>query len=87
VNGPRIAPKARLKWDPHEDRYLLLYPERGLALSDSAAAILKLCDGTHSLDAIVFDLVQNRPGSDPSTIRADVLTFLQEMRRRGLVVD
>ncbi len=87
MNGPRIAPKARLKWDAHASRYLLLYPERGLALSDSAAAILKLCDGVRSVDAIVFDLVQGQPESDPSTIRSDVLTFLQEMRRRGLVVD
>jgi pyrroloquinoline quinone biosynthesis protein D len=86
VNGPRIAAKARLKWDPHENAYLLLYPERGLALSDTAAAILRLCDGAHSVEEIVLSLAQSRPESDLTTIREDVIAFLQEMRRRGLVV-
>jgi pyrroloquinoline quinone biosynthesis protein D len=87
MNGPRIAPRARLKWDAREKRYFLLYPERGLALSDTAGAILKLCDGAHSIDAIVSELSQSRPESDVTTIRDDVLSFLAEMRRRGLVLD
>ena len=82
---PRIAPHARLKWDARERRMMLLYPERGLALSDTAAAILKLCDGAHSLAAIVRALVDHHPESDPDTVRADVEAFLDEMRRRGLV--
>ncbi len=87
MNGPRIAPRARLKWDVREKRYFLLYPERGLALSDTAGAILKLCDGAHSVDAIVSELAQGRPESDVATIRDDVLAFLGEMRRRGLILD
>ena len=87
MNGPRIAPRARLKWDAREKRYFLLYPERGLALSDTAGAILKLCDGAHSIDAIVTELAQSRPNSDITMIRDDVHAFLDEMKRRGLVLD
>jgi coenzyme PQQ biosynthesis protein PqqD len=82
---PRIAPHARLKWDGRERRYMLLYPERGLALSDTAGAILKLCDGSHSVDAIVDALAESHPESDRQTVRADVETFLDQMERRGLV--
>jgi pyrroloquinoline quinone biosynthesis protein D len=85
VSGPRLAPKARLRWDGREKRYLLLYPERGLALSDTASAILLLCDGSRSADAIVEELARQRPAVSMETIRADVLAFLEEMRKRGIV--
>jgi coenzyme PQQ biosynthesis protein PqqD len=87
LKGPRLAPKARLKWDGRERRYLLLYPERGLALSDTASAILKLCDGDHSVEAIVEELARDRPGASAATIRDDVTAFLQEMKKKGLVVE
>lgn len=86
MTGPRLAPHARLKWDGRENRFMLLYPERGLALSDTAAAILKLCDGAHSVEAIVIALSESRPNTELATIRGDVLAFLDEMRRRGLVM-
>jgi coenzyme PQQ biosynthesis protein PqqD len=86
VIGPRLSPKARLKWDARERRYLLLYPERGLALSDTASAILKLCDGAHSLDAIADALLRTSPASDRQAILDDVAAFLGEMQRRGLVI-
>jgi coenzyme PQQ biosynthesis protein PqqD len=64
---------------------MLLYPERGLALSDTAAAILKLCDGSHSVDTIVEALAREHPETDAGTVRADVESFLDEMAKRGLV--
>jgi pyrroloquinoline quinone biosynthesis protein D len=85
VNGPRLTPKARLKWDGRENRYLLLYPERGLALSDTAAQILQLCDGSHPLGAIVDELARTRPNTDRDTILGDVTSFLDQMRRRGII--
>jgi pyrroloquinoline quinone biosynthesis protein D len=85
VNGPRLTPKARLKWDGRENRYLLLYPERGLALSDTAAQILQLCDGAHPLEAIVDALARTRPNTDRDTILSDVTFFLDEMRKRGVI--
>jgi coenzyme PQQ biosynthesis protein PqqD len=57
VSGPRLAAGARLRWDRIDGQYLLLYPERGLALNESAAAILRLCDGSRTIDDIVSELV------------------------------
>jgi len=83
--APRLAPKARLKWDRREGRYMVIFPERGLALSPSAAAILELCDGARSNDTIAAELAAAH-GADEETVRRDVRAFLDEMRRRGLVV-
>jgi pyrroloquinoline quinone biosynthesis protein D len=87
VSGPRLTQKARLKWDGRENRFLLLYPERGLALSDTAAQILQLCDGAHPIDAIVDELSRTRPNTDRDTILGDVTSFLDQMRKRGIVRD
>jgi pyrroloquinoline quinone biosynthesis protein D len=66
---------------------MLLYPERGMTLNGSAAAILRLCDGERSIDAIAHDLASRATGDvDAKTVRRDVVAFLREMRRRGLVV-
>jgi coenzyme PQQ biosynthesis protein PqqD len=84
--APRLARKARLKWDRREGRYMVIFPERGLALNPSATAILELCDGARPNDAIAAELAAAR-GADVETVRRDVTAFLDEMRRRGLVVD
>jgi coenzyme PQQ biosynthesis protein PqqD len=86
VGAPRIAKKARLRWDKIESRYVLLFPERGLELNDTAAAVLKLCDGTRSEEAIADALAGDGARGDPAVVRRDVAAFLAEMKRRGLVV-
>jgi coenzyme PQQ biosynthesis protein PqqD len=85
MKGPRLSARARLKWDRLGRRYLLLYPERGLALNESAAAILTLCDGEHSIDDIVGELARAHATPDVEVIRRDVMALLEAMRKRGLV--
>ena len=64
---------------------MLLYPERGLALNASAANILKLCDGELTVDGVVEKLRVEYGDRSREEIRRDVLEFLEEMARRGLV--
>jgi pyrroloquinoline quinone biosynthesis protein D len=72
---PRLARKARLRTDRVTGETLLLYPEHGLILNASAAAILRLCDGrtvgdiTAALAAPIDDVVE----------------LLTTLRDRGLV--
>jgi coenzyme PQQ biosynthesis protein PqqD len=84
ASKPRLAAKVRLRWDRHAQQHLLLYPERGLALNASAAAILELCDGNATVDEIARRLAE-RAGSAVDVIAADVLAFVEAMRQRGLV--
>jgi pyrroloquinoline quinone biosynthesis protein D len=81
---PRLTRKVRLKFDPIEKQFLLLYPERGMKLSDSAAEILQRCDGERTVDKIAAELAYTT-GTPLAIVRQDVLRFVEEMRTRGLV--
>ena len=82
---PALAPKARLRFDRTSGGYLLLYPERGLALNATAASILRLCDGGLTVDGMVEKLQGEYLDRSAEELRRDVLEFLEEMAKRGLV--
>jgi Coenzyme PQQ synthesis protein D (PqqD) len=72
---PQLARKARLKADRLTGDTLLLYPEHGLVLNPSAAAILRLCDGRSAGDI----------AGELAAPLDDVLEFLTQLSDRGLV--
>lgn len=84
---PRLATKARLRFDRKSNRYLLLYPERGLALNPTAAEILKRCTGEHTVTAIVTQLMETYENRPHGAVEREVLAFLGAMVDRGLVKD
>ncbi|MBI3780246.1 MAG: pyrroloquinoline quinone biosynthesis peptide chaperone PqqD [candidate division NC10 bacterium] len=82
---PRLAPRARLRWDEVEKRYMLVFPEAALMLNETAPEILKLCDGEHTIEGIVDSLVQRFAGIERKTIEEDVTSFVARIRARGLL--
>ena len=83
---PRLSRKARVQPDPRDGRPVLLSPERGLRLSDTAAAIVALCDGTREVDAIIDDL-SSRYGAARDVIARDVEALLDDLHARALIED
>jgi len=81
---PKIASKARLRYDRKTDRTMLLYPEKGLVLNPTAAEIAKLCTGEHSVSDIVARLAAQY-GKDAATIESEVTKFLTALSERGLL--
>ena len=81
---PKLAPKTKLRLDPKTGKYVLLYPEKGLLLNATGAAILKRCTGELALSAIVAELAVEFPG-DSGALEAEVLAFVQGLLDRGLV--
>jgi len=81
---PRIASKARLRYDRKTDRTMLLYPEKGLVLNPTAAEIAKLCTGEHSVADIVARLAAQY-GKEASAIEREVMGFLTALSERGLL--
>ncbi len=82
---PRLVRHARLRFDPHAREWVLLYPERGLALNRTALEIVRLCDGDHSVDAIVRRVHARHPGADGGAVQRDVVTFLERLVDRCLL--
>ena len=76
----KLAKKARLRFDRHAGRWMIMYPERGLALNESGAAIAQKLDGTRTLDVIVAELVAEH-GANPDDIHA----FIADLEKKGLV--
>ncbi|HEY9868883.1 MAG TPA: pyrroloquinoline quinone biosynthesis peptide chaperone PqqD [Candidatus Obscuribacterales bacterium] len=79
-SNPRLARKARLRYDKVRQSAVLLVPERVIKLNATGAAILELCDGVHTLESIVREL-EARFQQDE--LRGDVVEFLQDMIARG----
>jgi pyrroloquinoline quinone biosynthesis protein D len=66
-----------MRYDDTREAHVLLLPERVVVLSESAAEILGLCDGTRSGPQIVAELESRYPGAE---LDADVREFLEEAR-------
>jgi len=79
---PKLSRRFRLQYEEAQQRWVLLYPEGMVQLNPSAAEILKRCDGTATLDAIVADLEAafNAKGIEP-----EVRSLLEEGQRRGWI--
>ena len=82
---PRLAAKARIRFDRKTERYLLLYPERGLVLNPTAADIAALCTGEHTVHAIVERLAEKYASQPREQVERDVMSFLSTLAERGLM--
>ena len=82
---PRLADKARLRWDRQASRYMLLYPERGLVLNPTAADVVQLCTGEHTVSAIVEQLAQKYAPEPPENVEREILALLDRLANRGLI--
>jgi coenzyme PQQ biosynthesis protein PqqD len=82
---PRLTPKARIRFDRRTDRYMLLYPERGLELNPTAADIVRLCTGEHTVTEIVERLAEKYPTQPRPAIEHEMEEFLAALAERGLV--
>jgi pyrroloquinoline quinone biosynthesis protein D len=80
---PRLQVGVRLRYDRHSGRYLLLSPERGLLLNESAAQIARGCDGKRPIHELVLGLVD--AGVSEQRAHEQVCGLLSELVARGLI--
>jgi pyrroloquinoline quinone biosynthesis protein D len=78
---PALWRVARLQFDPVRQQRVLLYPEGAVLLSDTAAEILELCDGSRTVADIAAILGQ-RYDCD---VTADVSAYLSELADSELI--
>jgi pyrroloquinoline quinone biosynthesis protein D len=80
---PALSRLFRMQWEEAQGLYVLLYPEGMVKLSQSAAEILKRCDGRRTVPAIVGELEQ---AFQCAGLRDDVDDFLRVAGERGWIV-
>ena len=83
LQRPVLAPGARYRWDEVRQQHQIVFPEGVLVLNESAAAIVRLCDG-RSTQALIGVLREQVSSGDPSQ---DVLEFFDRLARKGLLRD
>jgi pyrroloquinoline quinone biosynthesis protein D len=82
---PRLGPGFRLQWEDAQNAHVLLYPEGMVKLNGSAGEIMKRCDGTADLIAIVADLERT---FSTKGLEGDVRAFVEmAAKQRWLVWD
>lgn len=77
-----FSPLHRLQWEEAQQKYVILYPEGMVELNVPAAEILKLCDGSRDLDAIVAELEQK---FETRGIKNDVAGLLHSALENGWI--
>jgi pyrroloquinoline quinone biosynthesis protein D len=80
---PKLSRLFRFQWEEVQGNYVLLYPEGMVKLNQSAAEILKRCDGERDVINIVKDLEQSFATTG---LENDVKDFLRAATERGWLV-
>ncbi|MDF3036332.1 MAG: pqqD [Paucimonas sp.] len=79
---PKLSRLFRMQWEEAQGAWVLLYPEGMVKLNQSAAEILKRCDGERDVKAIVADLETTFSATG---LLPDVQDFLHSAVERGWV--
>jgi pyrroloquinoline quinone biosynthesis protein D len=81
---PALAGHVKMRHDNVRNRWLILAPERVLTPDAVAVAVLQLCDGKRSVEAIAVALEQTY-NAPKERILEDILPMLQDLADRGVV--
>ena len=82
----RLVRHARVKLDPRTGKQVLLYPERGLELNETAARVAALCTEERTVAEVLDQVAAAADASTPrARIDAEVLAFLHALADRGLL--
>ena len=81
---PRLPRHAKLRHDGARNRWTILAPERVFTPDAIAVAVLKLCDGSRTVEAIAGELSESY-NAPRERILSDILAMLQELADKGVV--
>lgn len=85
VHGLQLAAGVRLvAAGPKHKVAMLVYADGKVQLNEGAVAILRLCDGSRTLEQIVSEAARRSPDG---ALAADIGAFLDAARARGWIVE
>jgi pyrroloquinoline quinone biosynthesis protein D len=83
-SNPSLRPHARLRHDAARDRWVILAPERIFEPDAIAVAVLRLCDGTRSVEDIAVELGRIYD-ADHAQILGDIIPTLQDLADKHVI--
>jgi len=81
---PALPRHIKMRHDAARDRWTILAPERVFTPDAIAVAVLRLCDGSRSVEAIAGELAQTY-NAPKERILADISALLQDLADKGVV--
>ncbi len=81
---PRLPAGVKLRFDKHRDTWVVLAPERLFVPDPIALEVIKRCDGSASVSAIVDDLAKTFQ-AEREVIERDVSALLQDLADKGVM--
>ena len=84
ASTPSLQPHTRLRHDAARNRWVILAPERVFTPDPIAVAVLRLCDGMRTVDAIAGELEQAYQ-ADKNQILTDIISMLQDLTDKGVL--
>jgi pyrroloquinoline quinone biosynthesis protein D len=81
-----LAPHIVFRFDETRQRWIMMAPERLMLPDEQAVEILKLVDGTASVDAIA-DTLAARFNAPRGEISGDIIEMLQDTADKGCLAD
>lgn len=79
---PQLNRRFRMQYEPAQQAHVLLYPEGMVRLNQSAAEILKRCDGSATVDEIIAQL---EAAFGTTGLREDVLGMLSHAQEKDWI--
>lgn len=80
-----LAPRVRVRWDDARAAWLALVPEGVVVLNDSAAEVIRACDGARTVGAVIDLLSAEHPEAPREALCDDVRGVLERMLSRRLI--
>ncbi len=84
TSRPMLPRHIKLRHDAARDRWTILAPERVFTPDAIAIAVLQMCDGARSVEAIAAELAETY-NAPKERILADITALLQELADKGVV--
>jgi pyrroloquinoline quinone biosynthesis protein D len=84
ASRPRLPRHIKLRHDEARDRWTILGPERVFSPDPIAVEVLKLCDGSRTVESLA-DALALRYDAPKERILADIVSMLQDLADKGVV--
>jgi pyrroloquinoline quinone biosynthesis protein D len=79
---PRLAAGCRLS-EPNRQPRMLQMPERALRLNGPSLEIVERCDGSRTVQQIIFELQKIYSKAEPERVEKDILGYLALLHEQG----